>query len=108
MKSREQSIIHIVNEIIRNLGYTLERNHDDNLLPSHYFDILEDITNIICTRTKVYTELLSDIIYFANVLDIKYMKDAEYHDYKKLIKKLTINAEKFKLSSPILRDRNQE
>ena len=107
MKSREQSIIHIVNEVIRNLGYAQERNYDNNLLPSHYFDILEDITNIICTRTRVYPDLLSSVIYFTDNLDIEYMNDSDYHCYQKLIKKLKINAELLKISPPILRDRSQ-
>lgn len=104
MKSREQSIIHIVNEVIRNLSYAQEKNYDNNLLPGHYLDILEDITNIICTRTKVYPELLSNIIYFADNIDIEYMDD--YGCYQKLVKKLTINAEKAGLSPPILRSRS--
>ena len=86
MKSREQSIIHIVNEIIRNLGYAQEKNEDNDLLPGHYLDLLENIANIVCTRNKVYPKLLSDIIDFTNILEVEYLDDDYYRCYQNFLK----------------------
>ncbi len=106
-KNREQAIINLVDETI----YSLQMKphvYGTNLVDSSYLNILEDVTNIICTKTRIYDELLADVIGIINRIDVDSMNDMQYASYRKLINKIEASAKSVDINVPVVKTKNNK